>query len=264
MVAAQHPHSHPTQPPQKLAVIGLELSPEMAANHVARIKAHLENAGHHVAQARKLILDLYEGKGWAALGYKSWRQCVMGEFEQGSSMLYKELRAAQVEMEISPTGTIGTISERVLRPLTKKGYTQEARQAVWDIAQSIVGEGGKVTSGVVEQVAIGLEEMLASGTTQGPDGAQHPITEHMAADLTARVRETRIAHKEHIRRMGAKRTYIVGGVAVDKITRGQLGVYKVAAIVGLDDMAKEKLQEALRLNKPIYISMWTEDEPNAD
>lgn len=246
--------------PPKLAVLGLEMSPEAAQNHVSRIKAHLENAEHHVSQARALILDLFNGKGWAALGYKSWRQCVLSEFEQGSSMLYKELRAAQVEMELSPAGTIGAISERVLRPLTKKGYTTEARQAVWDIATTIVGAGGKVTSGVVEAIADGLEEMLASGTTQDSNGAQHPITERMSADLIARVRETKIAHKQHIRGMDNTRNYIVGRATAAVRTDTTTKTTQIGS-VALNLAQAEMVNEALRLGKPIYISLWTEDSP---
>lgn len=264
MVAASQAQSTKSQ--KHLSIIGLEMSPEAAASHVSRIKDHLEKAEHHVGQARSLILDLFNGKGWAALGYKSWRQCVLAEFEKCSSMLYKELRAAQVEMELSTTGTNEPISERVLRPLTKKGYTAEARQAIWDIATTIVGAGGKVTSGVIEAVAAGLEEMLASGTTQGANGHQSAITEHMSADLTARVRETRIAHREHIRRMGAERTYIVGGRKVKSAVRATLNNQTIVEANFLleSDLELELMKEAMRSGKPIYISMWTEDTPNAN
>lgn len=240
------------------AIVGLDMDTDTARHFVERIHEHLTRGDYHINQARKLILDFKERGGWKVLGYKSWRQCVMEEFEQSSATVYRQLDAALVELELSPNGGIGEINERVLRPLTKRAYSAESRQLIWDISQDIVGAGGKITSGVVESVVEGIKDWLTSGTVQSPDGEQTPITEHLRADLTARVRQVRLAHVDHIKHMGKQRDYILGGVAVDKITRGQLADGKIAAIIPLEEITREKLVEALRLNKPIYVSLWTE------
>lgn len=243
-------------------IVGLAMDADTARHHIERIHEHLTRADHHTNQARKLILDLKERAGWKVLGYKSWRQCVIAEFEQSATNIYRQLDAAVLELELSPTGDIGQINERVLRPLAKRQYSKESRQLIWDISQDIVGEGGKITSGVVESVVEGIKDWLTSGTVQSPDGEQQPITEHLRADLTARVREVRLAHKEHIRRMDKQRDYILGGVATNKIVFSAPGDpkgEKIVVIAPIDNFQHAKLAEAKRLGKPIFASLWTED-----
>jgi hypothetical protein len=241
------------------AIVGLEMDADTARHHIERIQEHLTRADYHVNQARKLILDLKERAGWKVLGYKSWRECVTEEFQKSSSTVYRQLDAALVELELSPNGGIGEINERVLRPLTKRQYSAESRQLIWDISRDIVGPDGKITSGVIESVVEGIGDWLKSGTAQDGNGTQHPITELLRADLTARVREVRLAHKDHIQRMGKQRDYILGGVQVEKITRGQLDAGMVAALLPVEGITKDKLIEALRLGKPIFAALWTED-----
>lgn len=60
---------------------------------VGRINAHLNGA-------RVELLRLYEGRGWEALGYASWRACVVAEFGGQERELYRALQAAQVEQNI--------------------------------------------------------------------------------------------------------------------------------------------------------------------
>lgn len=240
-------------------VIGLEMDLHTARHLIERIQEHLIRADYHVNQARKLILDLKEQQGWKVLGYSSWRECVTAEFNKSSSTVYRQLSAALVELELSPNGTIGSINERVLRPLTQRGFDTEARQAIWAVSQEIVGEGGRVTTGVVEAVVDGFKDMLQSGAMQDADGNQHPITELMHADLVARVRQVKLAHKDHINRMNKKRDYILGGYE-SRILLGQLD----GGVVGLqisvsDDLQRQKLLETLRLGKSVYCSLWTEE-----
>lgn len=67
---------------------------------------------------REAVLDLHERRGWEALGYESWRECVTAEFPQSESYLYRELTAARVERNLSPMGEIH-INERCARVLAK-------------------------------------------------------------------------------------------------------------------------------------------------
>lgn len=240
-------------------IIGLEMDGTTARVMVQRIHEHLDSADRHMSSARELIWSLKEYKGWKALGYKSWRQCVIAEFEQSATNIYRQLDAAVVELELSPNGgQIGQINERVLRPLTKRNFNAEAKQAIWAISQEIVGAGGKVTSGITEAIVEGLEDMLRSGTTQDAEGHQLAITERMHADLVARVHEKKLAHKQNIQRMNKPRDYILGGVAVEKFTRGMFVEGKVAAIIPLENLTREKLLAALKTGKPIFVSLWTE------
>jgi hypothetical protein len=240
-------------------IINLDMDAETAAQHVRRIQEHLEQAENHVSAARALLWELRERGGYKALGYKSWRACVLEEFERCGSMLYKELAVAQVEMDLN-LSPIGTIPERVLRPLANKGYSAETRQVLWNVCQDLVGAGGRVTTGVVEAVVEGLQEMLTSEATQDAEGQQTPITTRMQADLLARVREKKIAHKEHIRRMDNERTYILGGLPIMKATCGAVGSPGVAEIkFSLENnLQLETLIAAVRSGQPIYVSLWTE------
>lgn len=259
MVTASLPNSASRNrlPAKSGAIQGLEMDAAEARRRTESVKNHLDAAGEHLNAARKDLWAVHDGNGWRNLGYKSWRAYATAEFGKCASMCYKELRAAQVELELETEQDLGSHAERVLRPLTKKGYTVEARKAIWDISQLIVGDGGQITSGVTEVVSEAVETWLATAATEGEDGAMHPLIERMSADVTAKVRQKRIAQKEHITRMGAKRDYILGGVEA-KITRGQLENNRVAALICLDEFQRAKLIEALQSGKPIYASLWTE------
>ena len=258
MVAQSYLHSSPSA--LAGSIVNLAMDRNTAQHMVERIHEHLTRADYHVNQARKLILDLREQGGWQALGYKSWRECVMAEFERRSSTVYRQLNAALVELELSPNGGIGEINERVLRPLTKKGLDEDARHFVWQVCENIVGQGGKITSGITESVVEGLEDIIRTGAWQDAEGEQRLYGQQMSADLTARVREKKLAHKEHVKRMDRPRDYIVGGRLVRSKSRTTVnGVTAALFAVELESGAEiERLSEAMRLGKPLYISVWTE------
>lgn len=103
---------------------------------------------HHMDSARKLLLDLYERRGWEALGYESWRECAAAEFEQGERQLYRQLQAAQIERHLTHV-TNTPVPERTLRPLAK--VTPMEQPVVWKEAVE-TAPNGKVTAAHVEQV----------------------------------------------------------------------------------------------------------------
>jgi len=241
------------------SVIGLQMDKDQAQHTVERIKEHLIRGDYHLNQARKLILDLREYCGWKALGYTSWRQCVMQEFEKSSSTVYRQLDAALVELQLSPNGGIGQINERVLRPLAKRNYDAEARQAIWSIAQDAVGEGGRITTGVIEAVVSSVKDILQSGAAQDGDGEQHVFTELLRADVLARVREVKLAHKQHVQRMDSKRTYLAGGVQSSIVRTNEYVKTARVDLFHLSDIQLAAIEEAKRLGKPIYCSLWTEE-----
>jgi hypothetical protein len=108
--------------------------------------------------ARVLLLKLYEGRGWAALGYASWRECVVNEFDASKTHLYRELEAAKIESRISPIGEIGAIPEGRLRPLAQ--LTPMEQPIAWQEANE--RSDGKPTARVVEQV---VREMRGDAPT---------------------------------------------------------------------------------------------------
>lgn len=122
---------------------------------------------------RARLLELYERRGWAALGYASWRECASTEFDQSENYLYRELEAAKVESRILPMGKIGTIPERQLRPLT--ALTPMEQPIAWQEAND--RSEGKPTSRVVEEV---VREMIAPPSEEWDPDDQDVFTDPKA------------------------------------------------------------------------------------
>jgi hypothetical protein len=107
----------------------------------------------HLDGARGLILELHERRGWAALGYASWADCVVKEFDQSKSYLYRQLDAAKIEREITednelPMGNSAhPIPERQLRPL--KALPEGERKSAFK--EAVESTNGKPTAKAVQE-----------------------------------------------------------------------------------------------------------------
>lgn len=121
---------------------------------------------------RHLVLELYEREGWAALGYKTWRECVTAEFKQGERHLYEQLEAAQTERNICAIAQ--NIPESQLRPLTKLRNEPEKQREAWQQAVATAPDG-KVTAAHVYKIVKGM-------TNQEP-GKTEPETEEESDSL---------------------------------------------------------------------------------
>ncbi len=75
---------------------------ELESMSVQEARECIEEIKRHQTHIRMLLFVLEERKGWQALGYDSMRECMVGEFGRSQSQLYRELKAAKVEREISP------------------------------------------------------------------------------------------------------------------------------------------------------------------
>jgi site-specific DNA-methyltransferase (adenine-specific) len=83
-------------------------------------RACVAAVNRHLDGARRSLLELYERQGWRALGYASWRDCVVAEFHQSQAHLYRQLTAARLEREISPAGEFPSLlAERHLREIAQ-------------------------------------------------------------------------------------------------------------------------------------------------
>ena len=104
------------------------MTAQEARTSIDRIRRGLENIRHEV-------LDLYERKGWEALGYQSWRECVVTEFGQSQRQLYRALDAGMVDQVLShgtnhsDTLTVPERQARELAPLAKED--PDAAREVW-------------------------------------------------------------------------------------------------------------------------------------
>lgn len=129
-----------------------------AAMTAAQARECVEKAKRHLEGARKWLLALYEGRGWQALGYASWRACAAAEFGQSQAYLYRLLKAAEVERDVSPVGEI--VPERALRPLGPLS-TPDRRDA-WELATLRAGGDVPTAEAVRESVEALRDEAVAA------------------------------------------------------------------------------------------------------
>lgn len=130
---------------ESLTVTDVAMSEGEARQYVDWIKSALEDA-------RGYLLELYERKGWEALGYDSWRDCVHEEFQQSQSALYYQLEAARTE-KIIRSGERGgfqtletpipAVQLRPLAPIAKKN--PEQARTIWREATE-TAPNGKMTA----------------------------------------------------------------------------------------------------------------------
>ncbi|MCG8351024.1 MAG: phage N-6-adenine-methyltransferase [Chloroflexales bacterium] len=131
----------------------------------------IDAINHHMASARALVHDLYTRKGWKALGYDSWRACVVAEFPQGENYLYRLLNAAEVEDHLLLP--MGKIPERHLRPLTP--LTPDQQREVWAEAQA-TAPNGKMTARHVDATV----QRLYADAPAHADVDDEPLTPYQA------------------------------------------------------------------------------------
>lgn len=70
-----------------------------------------------VQKSWQLILELHDRRGWEILGYKSWRECMVTEFDVKQAQAYNMLNAAKINKTIVESGS-KPIPERHARALT--------------------------------------------------------------------------------------------------------------------------------------------------
>lgn len=82
----------------------------------------------------KICYDLFIRKGYLALGYESFKECVAVELTDIVKYDYalKLKNAGEVHVVVAPNLPMGTFSEGVLRPLHK--YPDEVKKEIWGIA----------------------------------------------------------------------------------------------------------------------------------
>jgi hypothetical protein len=119
---------------------------------VKRINSNMDNI-------RSLVLDLYERRGWSALGYDNWRECVTAEFEHKERYLYYQLEAAQAEKNICTIVQSHKLPESQLRPLIKLKDNPEKQREAWQRAVE-TAPAGKVTAAHVYKV---VKDMTLDG-----------------------------------------------------------------------------------------------------
>ena len=98
-----------------------------------RIKANLVDTS-------ELVFDMYNREGWRALGYESWRACVVAEFEFSQSHAYRLLSHGQVvknikDSQLGNPDIILPATQHQTEPLAKLPPKQQS--ATWQKVQKV-------------------------------------------------------------------------------------------------------------------------------
>lgn len=119
-------------------------------------KTCIASINSNISNIRALILDLYERQGWAALGYGSWRECVVAEFKEQQRYLYYQLEAAKIGRNLCTiVQKTESIPEGQLRPLAR--LEPEKQKEAWQMAVD-TAPNGKVTADHVYKIVKGMQE----------------------------------------------------------------------------------------------------------
>lgn len=131
---------------------------------------------------RALLVEFYERRGWAALGYTSWRGWAAAKLGQSENMAYRELLAGQVERHLfDDSQKIGLVPETHLRPLAPLRDDPDALRETWGRANELAEEEGK------PRTARHVEAAVAERSA-GDELADEPLTpyeEQVAAHYVA-------------------------------------------------------------------------------
>jgi hypothetical protein len=166
----------------------MSAAPVIAMMDAGQARECVEQIKDHVGEIRKLVLDLHELEGWKALGYNSWRECVVAEFEQSQSRLYQLLDAAKVERNISTiVENADPIPESHLRPLVDLEPTEQA--AVYQEAKD-TAPNGKITAAHVAAVKEKTVKSWTAPVTSGQaDDSENNVTTFGYSGLSPEVTE---------------------------------------------------------------------------
>lgn len=117
----------------------------------------VKKINQNIQSTRALLLELYERKGWEALGYGSWRECVVKEFGGKQAYAYFQLSAAKVERNLSTiVEKTESILESHLRPLASL-QPEEQKEAYGKAIRAAAD--GKVTARLVEKAVQELKHI---------------------------------------------------------------------------------------------------------
>ena len=128
--------------------------PEMTTTVMTREEAETTNRliKHYVRNARLLLLEMRDRKGWKVLGYGSFEEYGEKEHGYGQAYIYRLAQVAEITLQIS---TIVEKPEKIpasqIIPLAK--VDPESRADVWQAAQERADakNDGKCTARIVEE-----------------------------------------------------------------------------------------------------------------
>ena len=166
-------------------------------------------------ELRTALIELYEGRGWEALGYASWRNCCEAEFSQSAAHMYRLLDAGFVDRNISPTGEMQLPERhaRELKALPDPADQRMAYQAAVDAAPK-----GQVTAPYIRAAVTVLREVQATDGFVSVGGESLALT----AAITDEVYETLARQREHIAQSTGRTRLLAAQVTIVQAADGRV------------------------------------------
>lgn len=112
----------------------------------SRAKAICDRIRGGIESVAELLVELHDGKGWIALGYKSWKECCEKEFRHSASWACRQIQCHEVNAAL-PIGT--DLSESQARELAK--VPEEKREEVLEAA------GENPTAKAIKEAAAAID-----------------------------------------------------------------------------------------------------------
>lgn len=161
----------------------IQMDASTARDLVKQIKRGVNATG-------EMLLRLKDQNGWSALGYKSWRECALSEFDFSQSRLYELLRTAEVTRQISDASeTVAPLTEKQTRALSV--VEPEKRKEVFDEAKKRTGLDNPPHQ-AIEEVINELPPKQDAQDQEPPPRKHKPksdlLLDQAAIDITNRAR----------------------------------------------------------------------------
>ncbi len=145
----------------KTTQVSQRMSRKEARLLLRRIKGGLRDC-------RLQILELYERRGWKALGYSAWRECVQVEFGQSARHLYRLLQAAQVDRDLQAAGEelpAGGVAESHARELAQLDTAEERHQVYAEAQADGEVSAAKISEIIAKRQGLSVEQKSRIGNS---------------------------------------------------------------------------------------------------
>jgi hypothetical protein len=229
---------------------------EMTKEEALKARDEINNAaGSYLATQRARVLEFYLRKGWSALGYNTWGDCMEKEFSHTRGRTYQLLDEGQIERELagSMTGAAGAVALSGRALLALKAIPEGRRAEVLEHAK--VEHGTATPSGAqVASTAKAWEPSIATESTTETETSEEtpaPARKRAAKKAAKKAAKELTIGEEAADNEKLHQALIVIGTTCTRpfrkaIEDGTIEMSK-ADVMKLSELEDEKMQEVEKL-----------------
>jgi hypothetical protein len=153
------------------------LKEEMA--HLNRYRSNAETCRLNL----RMAVHFFDRGGYALLGHSSLKVCLETELPKAKSLstLYREVKAAQLEVILFGEDKIGTVRESVLRPLSELGDDEKLIKKAWK--QAMRKKSKTLNYPTAKNVAEAVRSLFSKETGE----ENLPWSKHSASDIAQKI-----------------------------------------------------------------------------